>query len=147
DVTELRRLERVRQEFVANLSHELKTPVTSLRLAVESLSGAPKDGDRRRLAEHALSEADHLSAVIENLRRLAAIEAGEVRVALTDFLLSPAIEEVVSRLGIEDRVRVDIEGGPAVRADREMLAQALASLLDNAARFSPQDSEVRVSAG
>ncbi|HEX6487765.1 MAG TPA: ATP-binding protein [Candidatus Dormibacteraeota bacterium] len=146
DVTELRRLERVRQEFVANLSHELKTPVTSLRLAVESLGGAPDGADRRKLVEHALKEADHLTAVIENLRRLAALEAGEVKIEVSEFPLAQAVGDVVSRLGLEERVRLEIEAGILVAADREMLAQALANLLDNAARFSPADAEVKMAA-
>jgi two-component system phosphate regulon sensor histidine kinase PhoR len=75
DVTDLRRLETVRQEFVANLSHELKTPLTSLRLAVESLGEGPPEESRRRFAERALKEVDHLAAIVDNLRQLAEIEA------------------------------------------------------------------------
>src|SRR5207248_8759900 len=70
DVTELRRLETVRQEFVANLSHELKTPLTSLRLAVESLLGepGPPAATRRKFAARALKETDHLASIVANLR-------------------------------------------------------------------------------
>src|SRR5258708_943104 len=77
DVTELRRLETVRQEFVANLSHELKTPLTSLRLAVESLLGepAPPAAARRRFAARAMKEADHLAGILANPRELAHTEA------------------------------------------------------------------------
>src|ERR1041385_7299506 len=76
DVTELRRLETVRQEFVANLSHELKTPLTSLRLAVESLLGEPTPpaAARRRFAARALKETDHLANIVANLRALARME-------------------------------------------------------------------------
>ena len=147
DLTRLRRLERVRQEFVANLSHELKTPVTSLRLAIESLGGDPAAADRRRFVQRALDEADHLAAVIENLRRLASLESGEVRADLADVAVGEVAAEVVERLGIGARVRVEIDPGLQARADRQMLGQALANLLENAVRFSPEGSTVDISAG
>lgn len=146
DVTELRRLERVRQEFVANLSHELKTPVTSLRLAIESLEGDPDQADRRRFIKHALEEADHLAAVIENLRRLASLEAGEVRAERKTFPLAPAVAEVVARQRLAERTKIAVDAALQVKADREMLAQALANLLDNAARFAPEASELEITA-
>lgn len=146
DVTELRRLERVRQEFVANLSHELKTPVTALRLAIESLESGPAEPDWRRFVQRALDEADHLSGVIENLRRLASLEAGEVRADLADLPLAEAVDEVVHRLRIGARTRVEIDRALMVRADRQMFGQALANLLDNAVRFTPDEGEVVISA-
>ncbi|TMC13258.1 MAG: PAS domain-containing sensor histidine kinase, partial [Chloroflexi bacterium] len=79
DLTELRRLQTVRQEFVANLSHELRTPITSLRLAAESLVGELPEADRRRFAKRALKEADHLAAIVDNLRQLAEIEGGSTQ--------------------------------------------------------------------
>jgi len=146
DVTDLRRLERVRQEFVANLSHELKTPVTALRLAIESLEGGPHESDWRRFVQRALDEADHLTGVIENLRRLASLEAGEVRADLGDLPLAEAVGEVVQRLRIEPRTKVEVDAALTVRADRQMFGQALANLLDNAIRFTPDEGEVVISA-
>jgi two-component system phosphate regulon sensor histidine kinase PhoR len=146
DVTQLRRLERVRQEFVANLSHELKTPVTALRLAVESLEAGPSGPDWRRFVQRALSEADHLAAVIENLRRLASLEAGEVAADLRDLPLEAAVQEVVDRLQVGGRTRVAVDPQLRVRADRQMFGQALASLLENAVRFTPEEGEVEITA-
>jgi two-component system, OmpR family, phosphate regulon sensor histidine kinase PhoR len=146
DITDLRRLERVRQEFVANLSHELKTPVTALRLAIESIEAARDEADRRRFVQRALDEADHLTGVIENLRRLASLEAGEVQADLTDLPLAEAVHEVVRRLRIEPRTVFDVDSRVTVRADRQMFEQALANLLDNAVRFSPDGGEVVISA-
>src|ERR1051326_1450835 len=75
DVTELRQLERIRQEFVANLVHELKTPIPSLRLTAEALEGDPPAKDRKRFAGRLVREADLLSKIIDNLRQLAEIES------------------------------------------------------------------------
>src|SRR3981189_1601945 len=76
DVTEARRLATVRQEFVANLVHELKTPITSLRLTAESLRSDPPPKDRHRFAERLVREADLISKIIDNLRQLGDIETG-----------------------------------------------------------------------
>jgi signal transduction histidine kinase len=146
DLTELRRLQTVRQEFVANLSHELRTPITSLRLAAESLAGELTDAARRRFAARALKEADHLAAIVDNLRQLAEIEAGRKTVRRTRFDLAELVVEVSRRIGLEREVKVEVEDGLALQADREKLAQALANLLDNAAKFSPPETPIEVRA-
>ena len=148
DVTELRRLETVRQEFVANLSHELKTPLTSLRLAVESLLGEPTPpaAARRRFAARALKETDHLASVVANLRELAQIEAGRAVLSLSRFDVRELVEEAVQRLRLDRPLKLAIPDGLHVTADRTRLAQALDNLLDNAAKFSPPGSPVEVEA-
>lgn len=147
DLTELRRLQTVRQEFVANLSHELRTPITSLRLAAESLAGELTEPARKRFSSRALKEADHLAAIVDNLRQLAEIEAGKKSIRRTRFDLGELVIEVRRRIGLEREVRVEVEPGLALHADREKLAQALANLLDNAAKFSPPGTPIEVRAG
>jgi len=146
DLTELRRLQTVRQEFVANLSHELRTPITSLRLSAESLGGDLADADRKRFARRALAEADHLAAIVDNLRQLAEIEAGKRALRRTRFDLADLVAEVGRRIGLEREVRVEVQPQLALHADREKVAQALANLLDNAAKFSPPGSPIEVRA-
>ena len=146
DLTELRRLQTVRQEFVANLSHELRTPITSLRLAAESLGGELTEQARARFAGRAIKEADHLAAIVDNLRQLAEIEAGRRALRRTRFDLGELVTEVGRRIGLDREVRVESEAGLILHADREKLAQALANLLDNAAKFSPPGTPVEVTA-
>ena len=148
DVTELRRLETVRQEFVANLSHELKTPLTSLRLAVESLLGepAPPAAARRRFAARALKETDHLASIVANLRELAQIEAGRSNITLSRFPLREVVAETAERLRLDRPLEIRMAEGMHVTADRTRLAQALTNLLDNAAKFSPPRTAVEVEA-
>ena len=148
DVSELRRLETVRQEFVANLSHELKTPLTSLRLAVESLLGepAPPAAARRRFAARALKETDHLTSIVANLRELARIEAGRSALTLTRFDVRELVAEVAERLRLERPLDLRIAADLHVTADRTKLAQVLDNLLDNADKFSPPGSPVEVDA-
>lgn len=146
DVTELRRLATVRQEFVANLVHELKTPITSLRLTAESLLGDPAPKDRRRFAERLVREADLMSKIIDNLRYLGEIEAGAMTLDVSRFDLAELVGESVTRLGIDRPVETSIQAGLTVATDRPKLVQALDNLLDNAAKFSPPGTAIDVHA-
>ena len=146
DVTELRRLATVRQEFVANLVHELKTPLTSLRLAAESLLGDPAASDRKRFADRVVKEADLLTKIIDNLRQLGEIEARSMAVDVTDFDLGELVSESVARLGIDRPVNSDIPADLIITTDRPKLVQALDNLLDNAAKFSPPGTAIDVHA-
>jgi len=146
DVTELRHLARVRQEFVANLVHELKTPITSLRLTAESLLGDPAAKDRHRFAERLVKEADLLSNIIDNLRQLGEIEARTMAVDLSSVDLAELVRESVTRLGFDRPVSIAIPEGVSIKTDRPKLVQALDNLLDNAAKFSPPGTQIDISA-
>jgi two-component system, OmpR family, phosphate regulon sensor histidine kinase PhoR len=146
DITELRHLARVRQEFVANLVHELKTPITSLRLTAESLLGDPMPKDRRRFAERLVKEADLMSKIIDNLRQLGDIETGAMAVEVTRFDLRELIDDSVARLGIDRPVNLEVPADMEVATDRAKLAQAIGNLLDNAAKFSPPGTAIDIRA-
>ena len=151
DITEVRRLATVRQEFVANLVHELKTPITSLRLTAESLLGDPQPRDRRRFAERLVREADLISKIIDNLRQLGDIETGMMAVDASTFDLAQLVHDSVARLGLDRPLNATVPEGLTVSTDRAKLVQALDNLLDNAAKFSPPgtaiDIEARVAGG
>jgi two-component system phosphate regulon sensor histidine kinase PhoR len=146
DITELRHLSTVRQEFVANLVHELKTPITSLRLAAESLLGDPAPKDRRRFVERVVKEADLLTKIIDNLRQLGDIEARSMAVEATSFDLGELVRESVARLGLDRPLNTDIPTPLNITTDRPKLVQALDNLLDNAAKFSPPGTPIDVHA-
>jgi two-component system phosphate regulon sensor histidine kinase PhoR len=147
DITEVRRLATVRQEFVANLVHELKTPITSLRLTAESLLGDPTPKDRRRFAERLIREADLMSKIIDNLRQLGDIETGVMAIDVSTFDLDELITDSLTRLAIERPVNASIPAGLTIQTDRTKLVQALDNLLDNAAKFSPPGTAIDVHAG
>jgi two-component system phosphate regulon sensor histidine kinase PhoR len=146
DVTELRRLESVRQEFVANLAHELKTPITSLRLAVESQQQDMPSELRRRMSDRALREVDYLSLVISNLRQLSALDSSMGTSSPERFDVALLLDEVRERLRLKQPVKVSVPPGLWANADRARIAQALANLIDNASKFSPPDTPIEVSA-
>src|ERR1700681_2975352 len=103
-ITALRRLATVRQEFVANLVHELKTPITSLRLTAEGLLGDPLPKDRKRFAERLVKEADLMSKIIDNLRQLGDIEAGAMALDTSEFDLAELIHDSVARVDTDRTV-------------------------------------------
>jgi len=146
NITELRRLATVRQEFVANLVHELKTPITSLRLTAESLLGDPLPKDRRRFAERLVREADLMSKIIDNLRQLGDIETGAMALDTSEFDLAELIHDSVARVDTDRTVNTSIPPNLIISTDRPKLAQALGNLLDNAAKFSPPGTAIDVNA-
>jgi two-component system, OmpR family, phosphate regulon sensor histidine kinase PhoR len=146
NITELRRLATVRQEFVANLVHELKTPITSLRLTAESLLGDPLPRDRKRFAERLVKEADLMSKIIDNLRQLGDIETGAMAVDVSELGLAELVHDSVARLRSDRTVNSSVPPDLVISTDRPKLAQALGNLLDNAAKFSPPGTAIDVNA-
>ncbi|HVO33661.1 MAG TPA: ATP-binding protein [Elusimicrobiota bacterium] len=154
DLTDLRKLERVRQEFVANASHELKTPLTAIKGFVETLlEGALEDPKHNRSFLETIEEqTQRLMRLIEDLLDLSAIEAKRM-----DYRMEPvALPDVADRLirgltpmakakGLRIQNRFD-ERMPKVRADREKLAQILMNLLDNAIKFNSPGGTVLLEA-
>ena len=96
DTTELRRLERMRQDFVANVSHELKTPLSVIRACAETLQdGAAEDPVHRgQFLERISDQSDRLNALILDLLSLARIESGEEAFELRAVPLRPAVADV-----------------------------------------------------
>ena len=148
DVSERRRLELVRRDFVANISHELKTPVGALALLAETLLGADEPGDRDRLARRMLDEATRVGETIDDLLALSSIEAdqGAERVPLA---IGPLTREVVARAAPAAAARdvaieVDVADDLEVVGDPRQLASALFNLVDNAVKYSDAGSRVEV---
>lgn len=144
--TDQRRTEAdtMRKAIFASISHDLRTPMTSLRAGLEGLSSVDPD----QLAQ-VRTDALRLERTLENLLELARLQASDTRpemvaVDLTDTIAS-AIDAMPS--ATRDRISVDIaEDTPIVRSDAVMLHHIVINLLENAAKYSPQDAPILVSA-
>jgi two-component system, OmpR family, phosphate regulon sensor histidine kinase PhoR len=154
DVTELRRLERVRQDFVANVSHEFKTPLTAIQGFAETLlSGALDDPtSNRRFLEIIRTHAVRLARLTNDLLKLARIEAGKLELEFFPVGLMELIEgcaETTLLKASRKQITLEIEvppGLPAVRGDATLLRDVLQNLLDNAIQYTPECGHIRVSA-
>jgi len=154
DVTELRRLERVRQDFVANVSHEFKTPLTAIQGFAETLlAGALEDPEHnRRFLEIIRDHAARLAALTNDLLKLARIEAGQLEVDLGPVNLLEVIERCAETTLLKASqkqiaLETDIPPGlPAVRGDASLLREVLQNLLDNAVQYTPAGGRIKVTA-
>jgi two-component system phosphate regulon sensor histidine kinase PhoR len=144
DITEIRRLERARRDFVANVSHEFRTPLTAIRGFAETLlEGALEDAvNRGRFIEIIHDHAQRLTRLTDDLLRLAQIEAGqlllEFRPVTVDAIVEPCVETTRAKTRQKELLlAVDLEDGlPPVRGDVRSLQGVLQELLDNAIRYS-----------
>jgi two-component system phosphate regulon sensor histidine kinase PhoR len=151
DVTELRRLENVRREFVANVSHELKTPVTTIKGFIETLrDGALDDREQaERFLEIVARHADRLHAIIEDLLSLSRLEQGAEAMELprSEEVLAEVFQAVVQDCAAKAEARqitISSSCEPALRLciNAPLLEQAVVNLLDNAINFSKAGSTV-----
>jgi two-component system phosphate regulon sensor histidine kinase PhoR len=149
DITQRRRLEVLRRDFVANASHELKTPVAAVRALAETLLTAlPDDTDAgRRFAERIGREAERLDVMVRDLLDLSRVERGTLDVEPVDLV--GLVKEVVG--GYADRAEerrimlsTELQPDVAVRGDRAQLGLLLSNLIDNALRYTPAKGSVCV---
>jgi two-component system phosphate regulon sensor histidine kinase PhoR len=155
DMTRLRRLESVRRDFVANVSHELKTPITTIKGFVETLvDGAAEDPSARdRFLEIMSRQVDRMHAIIEDLLSLSRLEDGGEKGGLVfeSSRLLPVLKESVeiceARAG-KKGITVDVQCSEDIVADinTPLLEQALVNLIDNAIKYGPDQSRVDVTA-
>ena len=135
--------------FVADASHELKTPLTLIRADAEVLARGNQGQDDRDLLDNLLIEADRMDAVLSDLLILARLDAGKLAVAREPFNLSEVLAEGADRFAARanvEGVRIEVEsaGKLPVRGDRERTLQILAALLDNAVGHTPPGGTVAV---
>jgi len=155
DITHLKRLENIRKEFVANVSHELKTPITSIGGFVETLlDGAIEDKDTAQRFLHIIhNQVDRLSNIIEDLLTLSRLEQNESGQGIPfehTELINP-VQEAVSlcqRKASENNIeiRVDCEAGLKIFGNSRLVEQALFNLLNNAVKYCPEQSVVQLKA-
>ena len=151
DVSESRRVESVRRDFVANVSHELKTPIGALGLLAETMAATDDVGVVQQLADRVVREADRLSRIVDDLLDLSTIEAQEAptRVPLPVRLLLSESVDLVQASAIVAEVPLQIAPEPPdveIVCDPRQLRSALLNLLDNAIKYSGPRKPVEIGA-
>lgn len=156
DITELQRLEEIRKDFVANVSHELKTPVTVIKGYIETiLRGKPKKEDRRQFLKTIRENADRMANIIEDLLTLSRLEKDRLSEATDYFDMIKTIHEAIhlyeheaTKKSIDIIFQNDLTHAQ-VRGHQRLALQALCNLISNAIKYSVENSriDIKYSAG
>jgi two-component system sensor histidine kinase SenX3 len=149
DISETHRVDSVRRDFVANVSHELKTPIGALELLAETLASETDPDVTRPLADRMVKEAERLGRIVDDLLDLSLIETQEAPTRETTRL-APLVDEAIDRnrpaaatAGIELSVR-DTTSGVSIECDHRQVVSALANLVENAIKYSEPGGNVSV---
>jgi two-component system phosphate regulon sensor histidine kinase PhoR len=154
DITELKKVDQVRRDFVANVSHELRTPLSILRGYIETLLDSPKTSREELVRSLEVMErhSKRLGSLVEDLLTLAQLESANPDLQLGTVELSSFFREMIrdwERKLTSKQLDIIVDVPPdfsSIRADRTRLQEALYNLLDNAVKYSRQQSEIRLSA-
>ncbi len=152
DVTEVRRLEQIRRDFVANVSHELKTPITVIQGYMETLLDETETDPelRTRFMRTVAANAGRMHRIIEDLLALARVEAMGAEIERADFDIRDLVERCTrdfagDAAGRGIRIESTLSAEPATLfANEALLERALRNLIDNAVKYARRDSVVRV---
>ena len=151
DLTKLNRLENIRQDFVANVSHEMKTPITAIKGYVETLlDGALEDSDNaRRFLDIVARQSNRLDAIVDDLLTLSRIEdtCNKDEITLTVDRIAPALESALQVCAVlADTkgivVRIECDEDLIAPINQPLLEQALINLLENAIAYSPAGAQI-----
>ncbi len=151
DITELQRLEEIRKDFVANVSHELKTPVTVIKGYIETiLGGKNKKEDRRRFLKIIRDNADRMANIIEDLLTLSRLEKDHSADGAEEFDLIATITEAIHLYEHEankKKIAIDFENpqlGAFARGHQRLALQALGNIISNAIKYSGENTRIQV---
>ena len=154
DVSELKRQETLRRELIADVSHELATPLTSIQGYSEALRDgvAHSAAEREEMTGIIVRQVERMRRLVDQLRQVALFEAGAAELARAPLALPALLHETLDALAPElERKRITVSADlpadlPLVNADADRVTEALLNLLDNAARHAPEGGQIEVSA-
>lgn len=154
DVTRLKKLERVRVDFVANVTHEIRTPLTAILGYLETLrDGAITNPDEaQKFIDIILKHAERLNRLVEDLLTISKIELGEVKFHLENISFGDAVNNVIPLIAPKAKIKnitldnLIPEKNFQIRADKDRLSQIFINILDNAVKFTSENGEVSIAA-
>ena len=155
DVTRLKKLEKIRVDFVANVTHEIRTPLTAMIGYLETIKAGTINNidETKRFVDISLKQAQRLNRLVEDLLVISKVELGEISFNFEEISLHNTLEGVISlveakvklkNITIHNKVQ---ENGSPIWADRDRLTQILVNVLDNAVKFTPEDGSIIIDAG
>ena len=151
DITDLRRYERSRREFVANVSHELKTPIAVLKSLLETLYEEEDREEKKAFLEKVLKRVEDMRRLVEDLLILTKLESGEERIKREDINLKMLIDEIFELFesqALETKIDLknSVEEGFKIKGDWDKLFLLFKNLVDNAIKYNKEGGKVEVRA-
>lgn len=154
DITELRRLEKIRQDFIANVSHELRTPISNIKGYAETLiDGAIEDKDNARdFLKIIYTDAERLSNLVNDILDLSKIESGKLRLSITPCYIKSLVHNTVKafKKKLDEKFilcTIEMpENLPKIAVDQSMIMQVLFNLIDNAIKYTPVKGTITIDA-
>ena len=154
DVTRLKKLEKIRIDFVANVTHEIRTPLTAIIGYLETIKAGTINNieETKRFIDIILKQAERLNRLVEDLLTISNIELDEIILNFESVSLNTAITNVISlveakaqlkKITIQNNVRENLA---PIRADKDKLTQIFVNILDNAVKFTPESGRVIIAA-
>ena len=147
----LERLDKSRNQFVSNASHELKTPLSTMKILLENIIYQPdmQPNLRTEFLTDVNSEIDRLNLIISDLLTLVSMDTNAMRLRLETFKIGDLVTEVVQRLSIvarqkQQEIKVNLSDGCEMHADRAKLTQVIYNILDNAIKYTPPGGVIRL---
>jgi signal transduction histidine kinase len=144
---ELEKVQVLRRNLVHDVVHELRTPLAALRCRFDSVAdGISRDPQKEIVGAN--EEIDHLLRLVEDLHELALAEARELKLAISESPVEPIVQSAARAAGLEGdpRLRMTLDNNLVIRGDAVRLRQVVLNILSNAARFTPADGMITVSA-
>ena len=148
ELDRLRKLDQMKSEFVANVSHELKTPLTSIKAYTEALMDMAPDGQMKSFLKVIDEESDRLVHLINDLLNVSRIQAGKMKLNLEPVAPASVVQEVMAISTVQSgrhTIQLDLPGDlPTVLLDKEKMKEVMINLLSNAIKYSPKGGAIRV---
>ena len=156
DVTEQRKNEQTRREFVANVSYELRTPLTNVKSYAETIVSAGEDLPpelREQFLGVIINEADRMTRIVQDLLTLSKFDYGKMEMNISRFSFSKAVQDVYEAVSIDARnhghqlVLQNTQVLPEVNGDRERIEQVLMNVVSNAIKYTPDGGRIEITTG
>jgi len=152
DVTRLKKLEKIRVDFVANVTHEIRTPLTAIIGYLETINAGAINNtdDAKKFIDISLKQAQRLNRLVEDLLVISKVELGELNFRFEEISLRNVLDGVIPLLEAKVKLKnVTIhnkipENDMSIRADRDRLTQILVNVLDNAVKFTPENGSIYI---
>ena len=153
ELERLRSLDKLKSDFVSTVSHELRSPLATIRAYIDTLVNRVDEGDRETrtmFLKTIEEEAERLSTLVQNMLNLAAIESGKIQLEMQHMEIYEIIESVAKLCQMQTKIHTIVveadKGLPKINLDKDRMTQVLFNLVNNAIKYSPDGCEIKIKA-